>query len=210
MAYTTATESALITLTDYKTAEGIQSTKDDTRLELLINSVSQLVKTYCATSFVNFYSTLTLPSYNNEKTETFTVNWATNILQLTECPIVTVHSVKERDSLSGAYTTLTENVDYYIEYSTDSIYRVSSNGTARNWENGPGSVEVIYNAGYADCPADLKLAVIDLITYYHKDEHKARQTIAGASIQNQSSSSQRNNVAFPDHIKRVLDLYKNF
>ena len=123
---------------------------------------------------------------------------------------MTVHSVKERDSLSGAYTTLTENVDYYIEYSTDSIYRVTSNGTAQNWENGPGSVEVIYNAGYADCPADLKLAVIDLITYYHKDEHKARQTIAGASIQNQSSTSQRNNVAFPDHIKRVLDLYKNF
>jgi len=43
-----------------------------------------------------------------------------------------------------------------------------------------------------------------------KDEHKARQTLQGASIQNNSSSSQRNNVAFPDHIKRVLDLYKNF
>ena len=210
MAYTTATGNALITLADYKTAEGIQSTKDDTKLELLIHSVSQLVKTYCATSFVNFYSTATLPAYNNQKVETFSINWATNIVQLTECPIVTVHSVKERDSLSGSYTTLVENVDYYIEYGTDSIYRVSSSGAAQNWETGPGAVEVTYNAGYADCPSDLKLAVIDLITYYHKDEHKARQTIAGASIQNQGSTSQRNNVAFPDHIKRVLDLYKNF
>ena len=72
---------------------------------------------------------------------------------------------------------------------------------------------VVYTAGYdgaSNLPGDLQLAVIDLITYYNKDEHKARQTIAGASIQNQSSSSQRNNVAFPDHIKRVLDLYKNF
>ena len=59
-------------------------------------------------------------------------------------------------------------------------------------------------------PHDLKLAVIDLITYYLKDEHKERRTLGGASIQNQSSTSQRNNVAFPDHIKRVLDLYKNF
>jgi len=49
-----------------------------------------------------------------------------------------------------------------------------------------------------------------LITYYLKDEHKERRSIAGASIQNQASTSQRNNVAFPDHIKRVLDLYKNF
>ena len=210
MAYTTATENALITLTDYKTAEGIQSTKDDTKLELLINSVSELVKTYCGNSIVNFYSTLTPPSYNNQKIETLTINWATNIVQLTECPLDTVHSVEERDSLSDSYTTLTENTDYYIEYGTDSIYRVTSTGTAQNWKTGPGAVKVTYNAGYRDCPSDLKLAVIDLITYYHKDEHKARQTIAGASIQNQSSSSQRNNVAFPDHIKRVLDLYKSF
>ena len=75
---------------------------------------------------------------------------------------------------------------------------------------GPAAVEVVYTAGYATCPDDLKLAVIDLITYYLKDEHKERRTLGGASIQNQSSTSQRNNVAFPDHIKRVLDLYKNF
>ncbi len=210
MAYTEPSTNALITLSDYKTAEGIQSTKDDTKLELLIDSVTQLVKTYCGSSITDFYSTATLPSYNNIKTETISINWATNIVQLTECPIVLVHSVRERDSLSSSYKTLVANTDYYIETGTDSIYRVTSSGTAQNWETGPGAVEVNYNAGYADCPSDLKLAVIDLITYYHKDEHKARQTIAGASIQNQSSSSQRNNVAFPDHIKRVLDLYKNF
>ena len=87
----------------------------------------------------------------------------------------------------------------------DSIYRIGS-----TWPKGPGAVKVVYKGGYATVPADLKLAVIDLVTYYHKDEHKSRQTIAGASIQNQGSTSQRNNVAFPDHIKRVLDLYKNF
>ena len=68
----------------------------------------------------------------------------------------------------------------------------------------------MYTAGYSAVPADLKLAVIDLITYYLKDEHKQRRTMAGASIQNDGSSSQKDNVAFPDHIKRVLDLYKNF
>lgn len=201
----------LINLHDYKTAEGIQSTKDDTKLELLITSVSQLVKTYCGNSILDFYSTATEGDpANNTKTETLSINWASNIVQLTESPVVQVHSVKERDTLSSAYVTLTANEDYYVDLSTDSIYRTTSSGSAKNWPNGPGAVQVVYNAGYASCPQDLRLAVFDLITYYHKDEHKARQTIAGASIQNQGSTSQRNNVAFPDHIKRVLDLYKNF
>ena len=36
----------LITLEDYKDAKGLQNVKDDTRIESLISSVSQLVKTY--------------------------------------------------------------------------------------------------------------------------------------------------------------------
>ena len=200
----------LITLSRYKIAEGIQSTKDDSKIESIIARVSQLVRTYCANGITTYYSTATGDAFNNKKLETLSINWASNIVQLTESPIVTVHSVVEREDLSSSYTTLVENTDYYVDYSTDSIYRVSSSGSAKNWANGPGAVKVEYNAGYVSCPADLELAVIDLITYYVKDEHKARQTIAGASIQNQSSSSQRNNVAFPDHIKRVLDLYKNF
>ena len=49
-----------------------------------------------------------------------------------------------------------------------------------------------------------------MVTYYFKDQTKSRQTIAGASIQTSTSSSQKNSVDFPDHIKRVLDLYKNY
>ena len=200
----------LITLSQYKIAEGIQSTKDDSKIESIISRVSQLVRTYCANGITTYYSTATGNAFNNKKLETLSINWASNIVQLTESPVIAVHSVVERDNLSSSYNTLVINQDYYIDNATDSIYRVNSNGTAKSWAIGPGAVKVEYNAGYPSCPADLELAVIDLITYYVKDEHKARQTIAGASIQNQSSSSQRNNVAFPDHIKRVLDLYKNF
>ena len=191
----------LITLDDYKIAEGIQSTKDDSKLSVLISSVSQLVKTYCNNSIVDYYS--------SAKTETFTISYAEDFVQLSETPIISA-TVYERESLSGSYTTLTADSDYYVDTKTDSIYRTNSSGTSKTFPSGPGSVKVTYTAGYSACPTDLKLAVFDLVTYYHKDEHKARQTMAGASIQNQGSSSQRDNVAFPDHIKRVLDLYKNF
>ena len=193
----------LITLEEYKDAENINTTKDDTRLSALIVSVSQLVKTYCANSIIDFYST--------NKTETFNIDWNSHIVQLTESPIVEVSLVQERDSYQESYTTLTTTAhEYFLDEKTDSIIRTNSGNTYKNWPRGAGAVKVIYKAGYASTPADLKLAIIDLITYYHKDEHKQRQTIAGASIQNQTSTSQRNNVAFPDHIKRVLDLYKNF
>jgi hypothetical protein len=189
----------LITLEDYKEAEGISTPKDDLKLSALIPSVSQLVKTYCGTSFVDYYA--------SNKIETFSINWNTNLVQLTETPLVSIVSVEERDDYSSSYTTV-PNAEYFADTTLDVIYRVSTSGGAKNWPGGPAAVKITYKAGYDTCPADLKLAVIDLITYYHKDEHKERKVMAGASIQNSASTSQRNNVAFPDHIKRVLDLYK--
>lgn len=193
----------LITLEEYKTSENIQSTKEDIRILSLITSVSQLVKTYCGNSIVDHYAS------DAAKVEDFSINWGTNLIQLTESPVNSIVEVKTRDTFSDSLTALSSG-EYFLESSTDTVYRVDTSGAAVNWPTGPGSVQVKYTAGYSTCPADLKLAVYDLVTYYLKDEHKARQTIAGASIQNSSSSSQRNNVAFPDHIKRVLDLYKNF
>ena len=193
----------LITLEEYKEAEGIQSPKEDLRIEALIPSVSQLVKTYCANSIVDYYST--------NKTEVINVNWDTDVIQLTESPVNTIVSVEERASYQDSYVTLTEAAyEFYFDASTDSLFRTTGGRNYRNWQKGPGAVRVVYTAGYETVPADLQLAVIDLITYYIKDEHKERRTLAGASVQNQASTSQRNNVAFPDHIKRVLDLYKNF
>ncbi len=189
----------LITLEDYKEAEGISNPKDDLKLSALIPSVSQLVKTYCGTSFVDHYS--------SNKIETFSINWNTNLVQLTETPLVSIVSVEERDDYSSSYTTVPAT-EYFADTTLDAIYRVSASGGAKNWPGGPASVKITYKAGYDTCPADLKLAVIDLITYYHKDEYKERKVMAGASIQNSASTSQANNVAFPDHIKRVLDLYK--
>lgn len=192
----------LITLQEYKTAEGITQPKDDARLNVLIPSVSQLIKTYCGNSFVDFYS--------SNKTENFSINWGTYIVQLTESPVNSIVSVQEAQQYGGVLTTLTTGAqEYALDTRTDCIYRTTSSGY-KNWPVGVETVKVVYTAGYSAIPGDLKLAVLDLITYYLKDEHKMRQSIAGASLQNQGSSGQRDNVGFPDHIKRVLDLYKNF
>lgn len=189
----------LITVDKYKELEGISSTKEDTKLDILVPAVSQLVKNYCGNSIIDFYTT--------SKVETFNMNWDSYIVQVTESPLVSVSSVETRDTVTDSYDTLSTN-DYFVDTDTDSIFRVSGNGY-RNWPKGAGSVRVTYNAGYSTTPLDLQLAVADLITYYLRDEHKTRQTLAGATRETEQSSI-RNSPAFPDHIKRVLDLYKNF
>ena len=190
----------LVTLAEYKEAEGISSPKEDLRLATLVPAVSQLVKTYCANSIIDHYST--------NKVELFSIDWDTYLVQLTESPVNAIVSVQKRDSVTESYSTV-PTTDYYLDTATDSVLYVTGS-SYRNWPRGAGAVKVTYTAGYASTPKDLKLAVFDLITYYLKDEHKERRTLGGASIQNQGSTSLRDSVAFPDHIKRVLDLYKNF
>ncbi len=194
----------LITRDEYKSFKNLsQSVKEDGRIDALIDSVSLLVKSYCGNSIVDYYSA--------NKTETFNINWDAHMVQLTESPVNTIVSVQEREGYSSAYTTLTTGAqEYYLDTDTDSIIRTTSGSAYTSWPRGPGAVKIVYTAGWATAPKDLQLAVADLITYYLKDEYKDRRSMQGATVSNKTTSSLSDNVDFPDHIKRVLDLYKNF
>ena len=50
---------------------------------------------------------------------------------------------------------------------------------------------------------DFLLFVLNL-----KDERKQSLSISGARIRNPVSTTIRDNIDFPDHIKRILDYYK--
>lgn len=190
----------LITVDEYKELEGIVSSKQDAKLELLVPWVSQLVKTYCGNSIIDYYTT--------EKVESFNVNYPTTGLQLTESPILNISLVEERNSYGSSYVPLTTAAfEYYLDDSTDTIIRTSS-GTATQWAQGPGSVRVTYTAGYPETPGDLKLAVADIITYYLTNEHRPRQTMSGSTRENQDSSIRYRDSGFPMHIRRVLELYR--
>jgi hypothetical protein len=191
----------LITLAEFKAHEEIVSLKHDVKLNDLIPAISQLVKTYCGNTFVNYVTT--------DFTEVFTLDWSTTLVQLSESPIISITSVGERSNYSDSYTVLTTGAfEYFLDTASDTVYRTNTTGVT-SWAQGPGSVQVVYKAGYATLPMDLKLAVIDLINYYYKDEHKKNQTMGGSTRSNEATSTQWRNVGFPDHIKRVLDLYKH-
>jgi len=192
----------LVTVAQYKDAEGLRGEKDDDRLAIIVPQVSDLVKKYCGISFIDFYST--------DKVETFSIddNYTTTII-VSESPLVTVDTVQERASYSGSYETLTTtDYEYYVDTESDAIIRTNKEGNPIPFKRGVGAVKITYNAGYSATPEDLKLALFDLVNYYMKDEHKERRTLGGAQLQNQGTSGIRDNSDFPDHIKRVLDLYR--
>ena len=192
----------LITVNEYKDAEGLRGEKDDDRLAVIVPQVSDLVKKYCGTSFVDYYS--------SDKVETFTIrDNHTSTIIVSESPLVSVTKVEEREGYSDSYTELTTaKYEYYADMEDDAIIRTNENGNEISWKKGVGSVKITYRAGYASTPKDLQLALFDLVNYYIKDEHKERRTLGGAVQQNQGTSGIRSSSDFPDHIKRVLDLYR--
>jgi len=187
----------LITLNEYKALNAMTSVKEDDRLNLLVPSISQLVKNYCNNPILDYYS--------SEYTESFDIQWSTYTVQLKLSPINAVTNVGERQTPSDPYTVLVSGTDYWIDSISDSIFRINEVGRYQDWPIGAGAVQVIYKAGYSTTPADLKLAVSDLITYYLKDERKDRRALGAASIDYAPNS---NDGSFPDYIKRVLDIYK--
>jgi len=197
----------LITLQQYKDFAGLTGVTMDSRINVIVDSISQLVKNYCGTSIIDDYS--------SAKTEYFDIkDSSTTRVMLDEGPINAVTSVSERESQADSYVTLiTENSDssgkyeYIVDSITDSIIRTNEE-VDKSFPKGRKAVKVVYTAGYSSTPDDLKLALFDLVKYYLKDQRKERMSIAGASVENPVSTTLRNNIGFPDHIKRILDMYK--
>lgn len=196
----------LITLDDYKLLEGVSSTQYDEKFETLITSVSKLVRTYCNNEF-DAYAT------SPGVTDVFDIQWDSYVVQLRHSPVISITNVFERRAQSSDYEELfkdgTNNkYEWYLDTVSDSIFRTLDSGKYKNWPQGVGSVKVTYLAGYTAIPDDLKLAIADLITYYHKDEWKERQSIGSATREGAGSSAIRNDPGFPDHIRRILDIYR--
>lgn len=180
----------LITRNEYKTYAGISSTNHDAEIDLLIPKVSQLVKTYCRRGFVDFY--------DETKTEIFRGGFGSLILS--ESPVVQVISVEKSTNYGQSYTKLTKFTDWVQD--GDFIVSVDPRG----FEPLLNGYRVNYFGGYETVPQDLKLAVLDLVTYYRRNDgsvHNNKTPGGGGSVQLEYVMN--NN--FPSHIKRVLDLY---
>lgn len=182
----------LVTLEEYKTYKKMTKTDDDNVLNFIISSVSDLVKTYCGHSFIDYFA--------QDKVELITVRGDTQeSIQLTEWPVISVSSVEYRDSYENDYETTDR---YYLDEISDSLF---INGGY--WPKGNGAVKVTYRGGSATTPDDVKLATLDLVAHYFKEEYKEQKSIGNAIINTGGQLS--NNNKWPTHVVRILDFHRN-
>jgi len=181
----------LTTRAEYKTHAGIKSTNYDDEIDALIPRVSDYVKNYCRRSFVDYYLS------TSPKIEYF--DGGVDKFILKEPPVNTIISVQSSSDYGQTYTTLVEYTDWVK--SDDYIISTSIYGFKYLLKG----YKVTYTAGYNDVPFDLELAVMDLITYYRKNDgavHVNRDITPNITqIQYVQTTS------LPAHIRRVLDQY---
>ena len=182
----------LITKAEYKAYAGISSTNHDAEIDALIPKISQLVKNYCGTGFTDYYS--------DAKSEEFNGGFQSLILK--ESPLVQILSVEYSSDFGQNWTELTEYVDWYVDQAMNSVVSTAPSGFPKT----PRGFKVTYFAGYESVPVDLKLAVMDLVKYYSRNDGAVHSNRAptGTGIQIEYIT----HTQFPAHIKRVLDLYK--
>lgn len=181
----------LITRNEYKAYAGISSPNQDTEIDAIIPKVSQLVKTYCRQTFVDNY----------DDPKSVQVNGGDSIIYLKETPIVSIQAVETSIDYGKTYSTLEEFTDWVYDTENHGIRSLSRLGFPARL-NG---YKITYTCGYEVLPDDLKLAVMDLVTYYRKNDGAVHSAKAPGtnSVQIEYIST----TTLPAHIRRVLDLY---
>lgn len=183
----------LITLQEYKAYSGINSTNQDATINSLVPKVSSLVKQICRRTFVDY-----VDDYRVETVR----GGPTGKIVLKETPLLQVASVEFSDDFGKNYVTLDEYDHYVVDQDHDTVEFVVGPYTTYNK---PNAFKVTYTAGYETIPADLKLAVLDLVSYYLRSDSAVHSTKSANPNTMQIEYVSSTNL--PAHIKRVLDLY---
>ena len=182
----------LITAAEYKAYKGITSTTEDAALAIIIPKVSDLVKAFCRRTFIDYV--------DEAKVEVF--KGGHESLNPEETPLRTVSSLEFSEDYGLTYTSLVEFTDYVVDVETGQVTFILPQ--YQNYRR-VNAFKVTYTAGYEVIPADLKLAVMDLVTYYIRNEAAlhTNKNVGANSVQIEYIT----NTGLPAHIRRVLDLY---
>lgn len=183
---------AIITLTQYKTWAGISGTADDTRLQVVIDSVHAAVRRYCGRSLTNgFESATRTEDYESDSAE----------LQLREWPVTSITSITPIDTSNNLGTAF-DSTAYELDSRTG-IVKLNGAETGRyfydddahlvsggwGWVPKWGRVRVVYvNTAHAD---DVHLAMYRAIDGVYasirRDSGVASQSLGNWSVSYRSA-----------------------
>lgn len=174
----------------------LTKTDQDVKITFLIGAASSLIKAYIGDIFVSDTSPII---------EYATLDYETNKVFTKYYPINSLVSVEEEvldvETGSTVHTTITQNTDYYIDNKM-SIVRIPENTC---WPMSPNRVKITYTGGFSlsDIPSDIKLATMELVTYYKEKGYLPNRSLQGATIINNTNPT----AELPAHVRAILDEY---
>ena len=188
----------LVTITDYKRYKGIRSEDNDPTISLLIAAVSDFVTTYTGRDFLKYA--------NTDKVEYFDALHCSEYLTK-EFPILSVTELAVSTDGGVTFVPLVENTDYFVDTDRDMIINNTAYyGFVTATSISHHSGKLTYKAGYTTIPQDLKLAILDLVHYYIKEEYTPSKSLQSANVQNAVVLIEGSKL--PPHIRRVMDNYR--
>lgn len=188
----------LVSLEEFKEYKQINSTNKDDRLNGLITTVSQFIKSYCNTTFIDYYDEWKTEYFHSGKVDTFIIS--------REAPIISIQSFS--GSVDGGVTY--EDFVYQTDYVHD-----SNNGIIYSLSNlpflsyGPGlfGLKLVYKGGFEETPDDIKQAALDLVDNYDRMDFTPFKQVGNASVETTLKGIAMRNI--PPHISRILDMHRN-
>jgi hypothetical protein len=181
----------LVTRTEYKTYKELNTTADDAAIDLIIPKVSDLIKSICRRTFVDYV--------NDSKIEYSEGNCP--FIALEESPVLSISSFQMSTDYGKTYTNLVQ----YTDYAYSQIQNVLVPIGRTDFPLYINGYKITYTAGYEVLPEDLKMAALDLVHYYLRNEMSIHSSKSAGS--NNMQIEYITNTNLPAHIKRVLDLY---
>lgn len=182
----------LINVDEYKETKNITSPDRDGIIIQLIAAASSVVKHYCRTTFVDYFSTSKIEYFDSNEREIFP----------SELPINSIISLEYSEDGGETYTALVAGTDFFHNRYLDIL---EANGPYFN----PtiiktNSLKLTYTGGYDqyNIPEDVKLACVYLIDYYLEADYKERKVLGNAVVEGFSTDN------IPGHIKALLGPYR--
>ena len=182
----------LVTLAEYKTYANILGTSQDAAISAMIPRISNLVKTICRRTFVDYVDDAKVDVFRGGQPK----------LYLTESPLITLQSLEFSSDYGSSYTALTEFTDYVVDTEDNSVELLAEPYKSYKRVN---AFRATYNAGYEVLPPDLKLAVMDALMHQIRNDGAIHSTKSIGS--NTTQMDYLTNAQLPAHIRRVLQLY---
>lgn len=188
----------LVTLAEYKAYKGINSTNNDSKLATIIPSVSAYVKNYCGRTFLDHVTVSKIDSFD-------VISKSDDKVFLSEFPVIAISEVKT--SLDGGVTQ-TDITDYVSDDEIGILYSTSASGFIST-SSGVAfkSLEVTFTAGYTTLPEDMRIAVLDLVSFYLNEDFVPKKAISSVSKESPVVSV-KTSPLLPAHIRRILEIYR--